>query len=90
MNYTIRRASPAPQLRPEWSDPLWEQADTLEIQHFRPEGSDHHPRTMARLLYDATGIYGIFRAEERYVRCRRTQYHDEVWKDSCVEFFAAP
>jgi hypothetical protein len=24
------------------------------------------------------------------VRCVRTQYHDEVWKDSCVEFFAQP
>jgi hypothetical protein len=89
-NYTIRRANPVPQLSADWSDPVWEQAETLEIQHFRPEGSDHHPRTVARLLYDAPGIYGIFRAQERCVRCRRTQYHDEVWKDSCVEFFAAP
>jgi hypothetical protein len=24
------------------------------------------------------------------VRCARTNYFDEVWKDSCVEFFAQP
>ena len=24
------------------------------------------------------------------MRCLRTQYHDPVWKDSCVEFFAQP
>ena len=50
MNYSIRTTSVAPQLHAEWSDPVWEQADTLEIQHFRPESSDHHPRTFARLL----------------------------------------
>lgn len=90
MNYTIRRANAAPQLLAEWSDPVWEQADPLEIQHFRTESSDHHPRTSARLLYDALGIHGMFRVEDRYLRCLRTQYQDPVWKDSCVEFFAQP
>ena len=90
MNYTVRRASAAPQLHVEWSDPVWAQADTLEIQHFRPESSGHHPQTAARLLYDQHGIYGIFRIQDRYVRCLWTQYHDPVWKDSCVEFFAQP
>ncbi len=63
---------------------------TLEVQHFRPESSNHHPPTSARLLYDARGIHGLFRVQDRYVRCLRTQYHDPVWKDSCVEFFAQP
>ena len=90
MNYTAHRAGAAPQPDAPCEDPVWEQADTLEIQHFRPESSDHHPRTFARLLYDVFGIRGIFRVEDRYVRCQRTQYHDPVWKDSCVEFFAQP
>ncbi len=90
MNYTVRRTGTPPQLDAKWSDPAWEQAETLEIQHFRPESSNHRPRTSARLLYDAEGIHGLFRVEDRYVRCLRTQYEDEVWKDSCVEFFAEP
>jgi hypothetical protein len=90
MNYTIGRAGTAPRLDAQWQDPAWEQAGTLEIQHFRPEGSDHRPQTSARLLYDARGIHGIFRVQDRYVRCLRTEYHDPVWKDSCVEFFAQP
>src|SRR5207302_2492272 len=69
---------------------LWSRAETLEINHFRSEGSDHRPLTEARLLYDSQGIYGIFRIQDRYVRCARTNYFDEVWKDSCVEFFAQP
>lgn len=90
MNYTVRLASAAPALQPESKDPIWQQADTLEVQHFCPESSDHRPGTSARMLYDAQGVYGIFRVQDRYVRCLRTQYHDTVWKDSCVEFFAQP
>jgi hypothetical protein len=58
MNYAVRRANAAPPLLTEWSDAGWEQADTLEIQYFRPESNDHHPRTSARLLYDALGFSG--------------------------------
>ena len=90
MNYTVRFAATPPSLSAEWSDPIWTQAETLEIDHFRPEGSDHRPVTSARVLYDADGLYGIFRVQDRYVRCVRTGYHDPVWKDSCVEFFAQP
>jgi hypothetical protein len=90
MNYTIAKAGTAPRLEAQWEDPGWARAGTLEIRHFRPESSDHHPPTSARLLYDTQGIHGMFRVEDRYVRCLRTGYHDPVWKDSCVEFFARP
>jgi hypothetical protein len=90
MNYTIRSTAVPPKLDPNWQDPIWNGADTLEVSHFRPEGSDHHPRTLARLLHTAEGISGIFQVHDRYVRCVRTNYFDEVWKDSCVEFFAQP
>src|ERR1039458_8369741 len=90
MEYTVRVADAVPPLDAQWPDPVWAQAETLEIQHFRPKSSGHRPRTSARLLHDARGIYGSFRVQDRYVRCLRTQYHAEVWKDSCVEFFAQP
>ena len=90
MNYPIQFAAVPPALSAEWSDPAWSQAGALEIEHFRPESSDHRPATSARVLYDANGLWGMFRVRDRYVQCLRTQYHDEVWKDSCVEFFAQP
>jgi hypothetical protein len=73
-----------------WDDPIWSRAETLEVQCFRPESSNHRPRTLVRVLHGAKGLHGIFQVHDRYVRCVRTEYFDEVWKDSCVEFFARP
>jgi len=88
--YTVRRAVSVPPMEPAWDAPEWSAADTIEVAHFRPESSEHRPRTFARLLYERTGIHGIFQVHDRFVRNVRTQYLDEVWKDSCVEFFAQP
>lgn len=88
--YRIRFAAQPPALEDDWDSPAWERAETLEVRHFRPESSAHRPRTLARLLYGANGFHGVFRVEDRYVRCVRTDYGSEVWKDSCVEFFAQP
>ena len=89
MNYAVRRiATPLP--GHHWDNPAWNAAETLQISNFRPESSDHHPRTSARLLHDERGIHGIFQVHDRFVRCARTEYGSEVWKDSCVEFFVRP
>jgi hypothetical protein len=90
MLYAVRTARIRPNLKGEWSGPAWEQADTLEIANFRPESSEHHPKTHARLLYTKDGLFGIFRVEDRYVRCLGSHYMDPVYKDSCVEFFVQP
>jgi hypothetical protein len=90
VNYTIRTTTRSPSLDAPWHDPTWNQVQTLELEHFRPEGADHRPRTLARLMHDAAAIYGVFQVHDRYVRCLRTSYWDAVWKDSCVEFFVQP
>ena len=73
-----------------WDGPAWSSANTLEIGNSRPEGSEHRPKTSARLLYSEEGIFGIFLVVDRYVRCVHTRYGEPVYKDSCVEFFVRP
>lgn len=90
MYYTVRLAHIRPDMQGAWNGPTWQQADILEIAHFRPESSSHRPQTYARLLYDEDGLFGIFLVKDRYVRCVHTGYLDAVYKDSCVEFFVQP
>lgn len=88
--YKVRYAQLSPELKGSWDGAAWQQVDTLDIDCFRREGSGHKPKTSARLLYNDEGILGIFRVEDRYVRCVHTQYGEAVYKDSCVEIFFRP
>ncbi len=90
MTYRIARWPSPPPLGKSWDDPAWSAAEIVEINHFRPESSDHRPHVSARFLYTDDGICGIYNVEDRYVRSVRTEYLSEVWKDSCVEFFVQP
>jgi hypothetical protein len=90
MNYIVRATSSFLLENTAWEDPVWLKADQAEVSCFRPESSDHRPRTVVRLLHSPEGIHGFFQVHDRYVRCVRTRNQEEVWKDSCVEFFAQP
>jgi hypothetical protein len=90
MTYRLNFLTNPPPLNADWSDPAWRGTEELSIAHFRPESSSHRPQTFARLGYTAEGLHGIFLVRDRFVRCQRKHYFDEVWKDSCVEFFVEP
>jgi len=90
MNILIRRAPASPESAGHWDGPVWSGAPVVEIENFRPESSDHRPHAQARLLYDTRRVYGIFRVDDRYVRCVTTEWQGPVWRDSCVEFFVQP
>ncbi len=88
--YTVHRAQPLPDIAAHWDDPVWRDAETAELKNFRPESGAHRPRARVRLLYGGAGLRGIFQVHDQFVRSIRTRYMDEVWKDSCVEFFMQP
>lgn len=90
MTYTVHETSEAAQFDLNWQSPAWLAAETLEASNFRPESSTHRPQTFARLLHDQRNLHGIFKVHDRFVRCTRTGYGSEVWKDACVEFFIEP
>lgn len=77
-------------MRGLWDGPAWRDVPPVEIANFRPESSAHRPQTQCKLLYSSGGLFGLFQVHDRYVRCIRTEFQDEVYKDSCVEFFVQP
>lgn len=90
MEYVVRRTNEKPELTGDWNGAVWRKADITEIAEFRPEGSDHRPRTQVRMLYDDENIYTIFRVEDNYVRSVHTDYCGLVCTDSCVEVYLHP
>lgn len=91
MQYTIRQANVKPTLTAaDGSCRVWSEVDAVSVNKFLPESSGHRPQTQAQLQYDQEGLHGRFQVEDCFVRCVRTEYGSEVWKDSCVEFFVEP
>jgi hypothetical protein len=90
IRYAVQWAEMLPELAVDWDDDAWKSAETAELKNFRPEGSEHRPHVRVRVLHSVAGLRGIFEVDDKFVRSTRMNYFDEVWKDSCVEFFIQP
>ncbi|MFZ5569573.1 MAG: carbohydrate-binding family 9-like protein [Thermodesulfobacteriota bacterium] len=88
--YTIHRTDNRPELKGQWGGEVWGNAPFLEIAAFRPESGTHRPVTRVKILSNPEGLFGLFQVQDRFVRCVRTGFQSEVYKDSCVEFFVQP
>lgn len=89
-SYIVRKAPRDVHPRPPAQSAFWAHAQTLAVDSFRPESSDHRPRVAARALYDADALYVRFDVHDRFVRSVHTGYGDPVYTDSCVEVFLQP
>lgn len=90
MTLLLRGAPAPPNLDAPWDAPAWAGAETVELDQHRSEGSGHRPRTRARLLWTPEALCGIFRVDDRWVRCVHTGFGQPVYRDSCVELFLEP
>jgi hypothetical protein len=73
-----------------WDGPNWLVAEEAAVDHFHAASSPHRPLVRAKLTYDSDNLFLRFRAEDRYVVAKHTEFQDPVWRDSCVEFFVQP
>lgn len=90
MRYHVRYTALPPSFPGTDITGAWLGADVVRLDSFRPEGSDHRPRTEARLLYTTDALHCLFTVDDRYVTCRHTRFNDMVCNDSCVELFIQP
>lgn len=73
-----------------WEKEVWQEVPAAEIALHMGENPAFSPTTQVKLRYDKQHIYGIFKVEDRYVRCVVEEINGPVSTDSCVEFFFAP
>lgn len=90
MNYQVLRLTEPINLNGGWDKQPWQNIAPLELKNFMGQKPEHFPKTQAKLTYDNQAIYIFFRVEDRYVRAIEKNYHGNVCKDSCVEFFFTP
>jgi len=74
----------------KWDKPVWEKVKPIRIENRMGEEPRFRPVTEAKMLYDATNVYVIFRVHDKFVKSTVTAYNGHVSGDSCVEFFFSP
>jgi len=90
--YTIAKAKILPVFGKDcWNNKTWEniKAEELKIYH-QPHYDNYKPVTKVKLQYDAQGLYGLFKVEDKYVISLQKKHLLPVCDDSCVEFFVQP
>jgi len=88
--YIIKSVNQPISVDGNWDKPAWKEVEAASIAlHMGPEPG-FTPKTQVKLRYDKDNIYGIFKVEDRYVKCLVQEMNGNVSGDSCVEFFFAP
>lgn len=85
--YIIKKSVLTLPLTHTWPTPEWEHVGSISVDNFLKESSDHRPVTRVKAVHDNASIHIFFKVNDRYVRSTRTKYLDDVWNDSCVEWF---
>ena len=73
-----------------WDKPVWSKVPALRIKNRMGDEPKFQPVTEAKVRYDTSNVYVIFRVRDKYVKSTVTSYNGSVSGDSCVEFFFAP
>ncbi len=68
-------------------DEIWEKANSLKLTNYLWMNNGYTPDVFAKLLYSDRYIYVFFKVYEKKVRIQYTNFGENVYKDSCVEFF---
>ncbi len=74
----------------DWDGAPWKDIPSGLIRHHMGKWPDHFPKAEVKIAYDHIAIFVMFRVEDRYVRAIAAADQDDVYKDSCVEFFFTP
>ncbi len=71
---------------------IWQTVESLSINHWPWNNLQQAdlPKVEVKGRYSSNGIYLLFNVQEKFLLATCTEYQDEVWFDSCVEFFVAP
>ncbi len=88
--YKVQKISMQPEINAVWDKMPWSRIEPIQIKQFMGDKPEHFPFTQAKVAYDNTAIYVIFRVEDKYVKAVAGKNQGPVYLDSCVEFFFSP
>lgn len=73
------------------NNPLWNEIPFMEVTSYQwDEGQGYRPNTKARLAMTSSGLSVWMQTDETPLLIRAMKLNEDVYKDSCMEFFIKP
>ena len=90
--YTIAKAKKNPVFEKDcWNNKTWKNVKAVELKiYHKHKYENYKPVTKVKLQYGTKGLYGLFKADDKYVKSLQKEHLLRVCDDSCVEFFVQP
>jgi hypothetical protein len=88
--YRAGRMKHNPAIDADWNKAAWQDVAPVTLEYYMGDEPAHQPKVQAKAAYDDDYLYIIWKVEDKFVLARRTQHQQDVWRDSCVEFFFTP
>ena len=88
--YRISRMNDNPTIDADWNKTAWKNVTPITLEYYMGEEPEHQPKAQAKAAYDDHSIYIIWKVEDNFVLAKRTKNQQDIWRDSCVEFFFTP
>jgi hypothetical protein len=88
--YRLPRMKDNPTIDADWNKAAWRGVRPLTLEYYMGQEPAHQPKVQAKAAYDDHSLYLIWKVEDNYVLARRTKHQQDVYRDSCVEFFFTP
>lgn len=88
--YRIQRIKDNPTIDADWNKAAWKFITPITLEYYMGKEPAHQPKVQAKVAYDDDHLFIIWNVEDQYVLAKRTKHQQDVWRDSCVEFFFTP
>ncbi|NMB98033.1 MAG: hypothetical protein GYA02_15745 [Clostridiaceae bacterium] len=69
---------------------IWDSIEELSIDNYLWENNGYEPITKAKLFYTDTNLHIFFKSYEEEISVTYFNMNEDVYKNSCVEFFVNP
>jgi len=88
--YNVHKLTQSMKIDADWNKPQWQNIKEIDINNRMGDKPLFTPSVKAKMMYDNENLYLIFHVNDRYVRCRVTDYNGPVYEEPAVEFFFSP
>lgn len=88
--YRVQRMKGNPALDADWDKVAWKDMTPAVLEYYMGKEPAHQPKVQVKAAYDDRYLYLIWKVEDNYVLGKRIKHQQDVYRDSCVEFFFTP